>query len=114
MLDQAIITTTSTYYFNTSEKDAFETLRKRCASVTLGGDAYSYALLASGHVDIVVEAGTKPYDYCALAPIVEGAGGVITDWRGKKLTLSSSGQVLATANAALHQQALALLMSTAA
>ena len=108
-LKQAALSTTSTNYFSAIEAAAFEALKTQCARVMPGGDAYAYALLASGRQDIAVDAAMKPYDFCALRPVVEGAGGVITDWNGRAITLSSDGRVLAAANAALHRQALAIL-----
>jgi fructose-1,6-bisphosphatase/inositol monophosphatase family enzyme len=74
-----------------------------------GGDAYSYGLLALGQIDIVAEYGLKPWDWAALAPVIEAAGGVVTDWQGKKLRLGSDGSVLAAANAELHAAALEAL-----
>lgn len=60
-----------------------------------GGDCYAYGLLASGHVDLVVENSLKLYDFAALVPVVKGAGGLITDWQGKELDMHSDGSVLA-------------------
>ncbi len=60
-----------------------------------GGDCYNYGLLASGHLDIVCESGLKLYDFAALVPVVEGAGGRMCDWNGDPLTASSAGHVLA-------------------
>ncbi len=74
-----------------------------------GYDAYAYALLAAGHVDLVLETDLEPYDYLALVPLVEAAGGVITDWAGAPLRLHSTGEVLAAATPELHAEALALL-----
>ena len=74
-----------------------------------GGDCYSYGLLASGYVDLVVEACLAIYDFMALVPVVTGAGGVMTDWNGQPLSRDSDGHVLAAANAACHAGALALL-----
>ena len=74
-----------------------------------GYDAYAYALLASGHVDLVLETDLEPYDYLALVPLIEAAGGVITDWRGQQLGLASTGEVLAAATPELHRAALAHL-----
>jgi fructose-1,6-bisphosphatase/inositol monophosphatase family enzyme len=70
-----------------------------------------YALLASGGLDLVVESGLKLHDFAALAPVVLGAGGVITDWQGNALDISSGGDVLVAANAALHQAARALIQA---
>jgi myo-inositol-1(or 4)-monophosphatase len=74
-----------------------------------GGDCYIYGLLASGHCDLALETGLQPYDYMALVPIVEGAGGCITDWQGNPLSIHSDGRVLACATPKLHQAALNLL-----
>jgi inositol-phosphate phosphatase/L-galactose 1-phosphate phosphatase/histidinol-phosphatase len=74
-----------------------------------GADCYAYGLLASGFTDLVCEASLKPYDYCALAPVVAGAGGKITDWQGQPLTITSGPRVLAAGDASLHAQALAVL-----
>jgi inositol-phosphate phosphatase/L-galactose 1-phosphate phosphatase/histidinol-phosphatase len=66
-------------------------------------------LLASGHVDLIVEAGLKLWDFAALVPVVENAGGIITDWRGAALTTASDGTFVAAGSAALHDAALELL-----
>lgn len=60
-----------------------------------GGDCYNYGLLASGHIDIVCESGLKLYDFAALVPVVEGAGGRMADWSGEPLTEASDGSVIA-------------------
>lgn len=108
-LAKAAIATTSTNYFTPEQATSFERLKRACGHVTLGGDAYLYAGLASGKMDIVVDAGLKPYDFCALKPVVEGAGGIITDWNGKPLNVASDGRVIAAANEELHKAALHLL-----
>src|SRR3546814_14130907 len=74
------------------------------ASLALGGDCYSYALLSSGHVDLVVESGLKLYDFAALVPVVEGAGGRMTDWTGAPLGGDSDGRVIAAGDPALVDQ----------
>ena len=63
----------------------------------------------TGFIDLVLEASLKPYDFCALIPIVEGAGGMATDWRGAGLGLASDGRVLVAGGHAVHEAALALL-----
>ncbi len=77
--------------------------------VRYGADCYAYGLVAHGFIDLVVEASLKPYDFSAMAPIVEGAGGIATDWRGAPLTLASDGRVLVAGDRRAHQAALALL-----
>lgn len=92
-----------------SDSAAFERLRDSCRGVVYGADCYAYGLLANGTVDLVCEASTKPYDYCALVPVVSGAGGVISDWGGQPLGLGSDGRVLAAGDAAAHAAALQIL-----
>ena len=77
-----------------------------------GGDCYNYGLLSSGHVDIVVEAGLKIHDYAALIPVVEGAGGMMTDWNGDPLNVDSAdagGHVIALGDAARLEDVLEAL-----
>ncbi|NII10777.1 histidinol-phosphatase [Oleiagrimonas sp. C23AA] len=105
-LRDATIYTTSPDIFCENESDAFERVCAAAAGRRFGGDCYSYAMLASGHVDAVVEADLKPYDFLALAPVVEAAGGVISDWQGGALGLHSGGQVVAAATPGLHRQLL--------
>lgn len=74
-----------------------------------GGDCYMYGLLASGFMDVCFEASLSPYDFCALVPVVEGAGGVMCDWDGKPLTMKSDGRVIAVGDAALRADLIRLL-----
>lgn len=108
-LSGAILYATSPDIFSVAELAAFDTLATQTRMRRFGGDCYSYGLLASGHVDLVVEAGLQPYDYLALAPVIEGAGGVMTDWSGQPLGLASQGRVIAAATPALHRQAMQAL-----
>lgn len=108
-LDDAVLLSTTPDMFAPAERAAFEAVSRSVRMRRFGGDCYCYGLLASGHVDIVVESDLQPYDYMSLIPIIEGAGGCITDWSGNTLNLDSGGQVVATANPQLHEQALALL-----
>lgn len=70
-----------------------------------GGDCYAYALLATGFVDLVIESDLKIFDFMALVPVVEGAGGVMTDWNGGRLTPASDGRVVAASSAECHAAA---------
>lgn len=108
-LGEATVYATSPDIFRGQERAAFERISAAAAGRRFGGDCYSYALLASGHVDLVVEADLKPYDYLALVPVIEAAGGVISDWQGAALGLDSGGRVVAAATPQLHRQALDLL-----
>jgi inositol-phosphate phosphatase / L-galactose 1-phosphate phosphatase / histidinol-phosphatase len=74
-----------------------------------GADCYAYGLLAAGFIDLVLEASLKPYDFSAMVPIVEGAGGVASDWRGDPLHTGSDGRVLVAGDHRTHAAALAIL-----
>ena len=70
-------------------------------------DCYGYALLAAGHVDLVIEAGLAAYDICAPIAVIEAAGGIVTDWEGGPV--HDGGRTLAAANETLHARALEIL-----
>jgi inositol-phosphate phosphatase/L-galactose 1-phosphate phosphatase/histidinol-phosphatase len=108
-LTDARLATTSPDMFVGADGDVFARLREQVWFASYGGDLYVYLMLASGHIDVVVEAQLEPYDILALVPIIEGAGGVVTDWQGRPLNLTSDGHVVAAASASLHQAALAAL-----
>lgn len=86
----------------------FQRLAQVVAMTTYGGDCYNYGLVASGSLDLVAEAGLKLYDYAALIPIIEGAGGIVTGWDGQA---PHDGTVLAAGSAEVHRAALAILQS---
>jgi len=109
-LNECILSTTSPYLFAGEKKTAFERLRENVRHVTFGNDCYAYGLLASGYLDLVVESGLKPHDVMALIPVIEGAGGIITDWQGQPIRFGAEEtDVLAAANAEIHAQAHRLL-----
>ncbi|MCW5699066.1 MAG: histidinol-phosphatase [Rhodospirillales bacterium] len=108
-LAHAWLCATSPHMFVGGDADAFERLRIQCRDAIYGADCYAYGLIANGTVDVVCEASTQPYDYCAVVPVITGAGGVATDWQGKALGLSSDGRVLAAGDPNLHASAMAAL-----
>ncbi|HBU97874.1 inositol monophosphatase family protein, partial [Thalassospira lucentensis] len=77
-------------------------------------DAYAYGLTALGLADTVVEIGLQAYDFCALVPVVEGAGGVMSDWSGKPLTMESAGDVIASGDARCHHDVLVTIKAALA
>ncbi len=105
--DAIFACTTPELFTSPREQTAYDTLLRETRMLRLGTDCYAYALLAHGLIDIVLEAGLKPFDIQALIPIVEGAGGVITSWDGG--SAEDGGQVLATGDAALHATVLKML-----
>lgn len=96
-LDQATLATTGPHYFDDHEGGHFMALAAKTdhRRMVMGGDCYNYAMLASGHLDLVCEAGLKLHDFAALVPVVEGAGGTMCDWNGDPLHAGSTGHVLA-------------------
>jgi histidinol phosphatase-like enzyme (inositol monophosphatase family) len=112
-LADARLFATSPDIFDADGWRAFDAVSRRVRMRRFGGDCYAYALVASGHVDLVIETGLQPYDHLPLVNVIEGAGGVFTDWEGKRLTPESDGRVIAAASASLHAQALAALREAA-
>jgi inositol-phosphate phosphatase / L-galactose 1-phosphate phosphatase / histidinol-phosphatase len=108
-LDQAYMYSTAPIMFPGDYEKSHRTLTERVKLFRWGGDCYAYGLLAAGHVDLVVEASLKLYDFAALVPVIKGAGGLITDWRGKELDMHSDGTVLAAGDPTVHRAAAALL-----
>ena len=108
-LSEASLLTSSPDFFNRDEHYAFEALSKKVRYRRYGGDCYTYAMLAGGWADLVVESNLYPFDYLPLVPIVEQAGGVISDWQGNPLGLPSGAQVIAAATPQLHEAALEIL-----
>jgi histidinol phosphatase-like enzyme (inositol monophosphatase family) len=108
-LADATLYTTTPDAFDADGAAQFDALSQKVGMRRFGGDCYAYGLLASGHVDVVFEMDLQPYDYLALVPVIEGAGGVITDWNGDALSLHSEGKVIASASAVLHAEVLKIL-----
>lgn len=108
-LEGASIGSTAIHSYRPEARAAFDRLAARAAITRLGGDCYAYGLVAAGHLDAVIETGLKPYDFLPIVPIIEAAGGVITDWLGAPLTLHSEGHVVAAATGELHQEICVLL-----
>jgi inositol-phosphate phosphatase / L-galactose 1-phosphate phosphatase / histidinol-phosphatase len=110
-LKDAILATTGPSYFTDHEGEHFMALAAKTAHRRLiwGGDCYNYGLLASGHIDLVVEAGLKLHDLAALVPVVEGAGGMMCDWSGEPLSAASAGDVIALGDPARLEEVLEAL-----
>ena len=108
-LAEANLFSTTPQMFAGADLIAFERVRSRVKQTMYGGECYAYGLLALGFVDVVIEATMGTYDYLPLVAVVENAGGTITDWAGRPLTLESDGRVLAAADGRVHAATLALL-----
>ena len=113
-ISDAVFCSSSPFYFKNDDELKLKNLcsqtkYQKIGGAIYGGDCYSYASLASGFVDIVIDPGLKVYDYAALVPIIEMAGGIITNWEGNNLELKSNVKVVACANIELHQKVLEIL-----
>lgn len=106
-LAEASLFATTPEMFEPAEWAAFGRVSAAVRLTRFGIDCYAYALLAAGHIDLVLEAGLGFYDIAPLIPLIEAAGGIVTDWHGAPVR--GGGQVLAAANAKLHAAALATL-----
>jgi len=113
-LSQAIIATTDPEAcFQGAEREAWRILRRGSKLARLGCDAYAYAMVAAGTMDLVVEAGLKAWDIEAAIPVIQGAGGMVTDWRGAPVG-AHGGQVAIAGDRACLDEALAALAGGAA
>ena len=109
-LHDAVQSASSPDFFTTpQEKSALAALTQQTAWRIYGAAALSYGRLAMGRTDVAIDAGLKIYDYAPFVPIVEGAGGVITDWEGRPINLNSGPRVLAAGNMRRHAAALAVV-----
>lgn len=111
-LTDAVLATTDPGIFSPSEAGGFEHIRATARLTRYGCDCYAYGMLAHGTIDLVVEAGLKPHDIVALIPIIEAAGGLVTDWRGGPAW--AGGQVIAAGDPRPHAEALVSLRRCAA
>lgn len=108
-LSAALLCASSPVYFEGDDAAAFERLSRAVGWTQYGTDCYGFGLIASGLIDLGVETDLGPHDFMALAPVIEGAGGVMTDWEGRALSLRSGGRVLAAGDRAAHARALEIL-----
>ncbi|WP_323036201.1 histidinol-phosphatase [Pararhodobacter sp.] len=106
-LSQSVVFTTFPEIGTHAERQAFERVSAQARLTRYGMDCYAYALLASGQIDLVIEAGLHSYDVMAPIAVIEAAGGIVTNWQGGPA--HHGGQVIAAANASVHAEALAFL-----
>lgn len=110
-LREAVISTTDPFIMTPPEQGAWTHLRHTARIIRYGLDAYSYARLAAGTIDLVAESGLAPYDAAALIPVVRGAGGLACDWRGNPA--KPGGQLVCAASQGILDQALISLRRSA-
>jgi myo-inositol-1(or 4)-monophosphatase len=100
-------TTAPELHRSSKDQAAFQALRKKAKLMRYGGDAYFYALLAAGHMDIALDAGLQAYDIAALIPIIEGAGGAVGSWSGS--VPAEGGNIICAGSAALLREAIEVM-----
>jgi histidinol-phosphatase len=110
-LAQAVLSVTSPQMFSAAERAAVARLESAVRFPVYGGDCYAYGLLAMGLIDLIVEADLDVHDFMALVPVIEGAGGLVSDWQGGALTSRSDGRIVAAGDPRVHKSALKLLES---
>lgn len=110
-LSDAVMLTTTPNLFTAGERPIYDAIEADVRLARYGTDCYGYAMVAAGQADLVIESGLKPYDIVALIPIIEGAGGMVTNWTGG--SAAQGGQVVATGDKRLHEIVLKRLASAA-
>lgn len=106
-ISDATVSATSPRLFSGADLEAWERVERASRLARFGYDCYAYCMVAAGHMDLVIETGLKSYDIVALVPIIEGAGGVVTNWEGGPA--AEGGSIVAAGDRRVHEQALALL-----
>jgi histidinol phosphatase-like enzyme (inositol monophosphatase family) len=107
LLTDAVVSTTDPALFDGPEAGAFTQIRAAAKLARYGCDAYAYAMVALGRMDLVIESNLKPWDWQPLVPVVEGAGGVVRNWRGE--LPDGTGQIAAAGDEACLEEALTSL-----
>ncbi|KAA5606936.1 histidinol-phosphatase [Roseospira marina] len=108
-LSRALLYTSTPDLFTDVDRPGFEALSARVADRRFCADCFAYGMVASGWVDIALDPGMKPYDYMALVPVIEGAGGVVTDSTGAPASLTCNGWIVSAGTPAIHAAALEAL-----
>ncbi|MBO1324178.1 histidinol phosphate phosphatase [Acetobacter sp. TBRC 12305] len=108
-LGDAELSCTSPEMLERAPHDGWQALKAAARRMTWGGDCYAYGLLAIGQIDLIAECDMNPWDWAALVPIIEGAGGVISAWDGASLKVDGDRTVLAAGSPALHREAVRVL-----
>ncbi|WP_315764710.1 MULTISPECIES: histidinol-phosphatase [unclassified Bradyrhizobium] len=106
-LKEAVCYTTSPLLMNKADRATYERVEAEVRLSRYGGDCYSYCMLAAGHLDLVIETELKPYDIAALIPIINGAGGIVTNWEGGPA--QTGGRIIAAGDKRVHEAALKML-----
>ena len=108
-ISKATIATTSPDAFSDKQIKKFKLIQTKCLRSVWGGDCHNYGLLASGYLDIVIECNLQWYDVASLIPVIEEAGGIVSDWSGNKLSKDGDGSLLICNSEKIHSQVIKIL-----
>ena len=108
-LGQAFMTCSNPDFMSEAERPRFAGVRQRVRYTQYGGSCFAYGVLASGRTDLGVDASLDPYDVFACIAVIEGAGGIASDWDGNPVRLGWKGRFLAAGAANMHAEVVALL-----
>ncbi len=105
-LSSALMSTSNQYFYGPNDRDVLDRMKSETRLAVYGGSCMSYAQLATGRIDVGFDVQFDIHDYLALVPVIEGAGGVISDWSGAPLGLNSGDRFVASGDPRVHEQAL--------
>lgn len=108
-LSVALMSTSNPDFYAEADRPALERMRAATRWCVYGGSCLAYGRIASGYIDVGIDVAFDPLDYLALVPVIEGAGGVVTDWDGNPLTLHSGDRLVAAGDSRTHSKTLAVL-----
>ena len=108
-LSRAMMSTSNPDFYSEEERPALDLLRRHTNWRIYGAAALAYGLLTDGGTDIALDTGLKVYDYAPFRPVIEGAGGIITDWQGNPITLKTGPRILAAGDAGQHRAVVQML-----
>ncbi len=110
-LSQAMMSTSNPDFYNEQDRPYLERMREATKLNVYGGSCMAYAQIATGRIDIGFDVAFDIHDYLPLVPVIEGAGGIVTDWQGNRLTKSSGDRLVACGDKRLHEQAIKIFSS---
>ena len=108
-LKDAIFSVGSSTQINDGDPARLSRIQKATRYTVYQGDCYFYGLMANGMLDAIVEDHLGIYDFVALVPVIEGAGGIITDWNGQPKTLHGDAKLVAAGSANIHAELIKLI-----
>lgn len=111
-LDEAIVSISNPEGMTPGEAAAFGQVTERTKWRVYGGSCYVYGRLAMGRIDVSIDGGLDPFDYCALDAVIRGAGGTMTDWEGRRLSIRSGHRVVAAGSAGRHAELVNILKNS--